>query len=289
MKLLVRRQIKSKRYARSLGGDTVLLVFLLAVGAFMLLPFIYALVQAVKPMEELFIYPPRFLVQNPTVDNFRELFRQTNSLWVPFERYVFNSVLISLVATVGHVLLASMAAYPLAKFRFPGSAMLSSLVVVSLLFVNDVTALPRYIIFAKFNMVNTYWVMILPAIASSLGLYLMQQFMSSIPDALIESAKIDGAGTFRTFWSIIMPNCKPGWMTLIIFCFQSIWNSQSTYIYSEPLKVLPTIFSQIASSGFARVGVGSAAAVLLMIPPIAVFLISQNNVIETMASSGIKG
>lgn len=289
MKLAAQWQIHSKRYARSIKGDVLLIAFLLIVGAFMFLPFVYAVVQALKPIEELFIFPPRFFVQNPTLNNFRELFQLANSLWVPFDRYIFNSVFVSVIATAAHVMFASMAAYPLAKFKFPGRSLLMSLVVVSLLFVGDVTALPRYIIVAKLHMINTYWVLILPAVASSLGLYLMRQFMVGIPDAIVESAKMDGAGVFRTFWSVIMPNCKPGWLTLIIFSFQGIWNSQSTLVYSEPLKVLPSIFSQIASSNFARVGVGSATAVLLMIPPIFIFLITQSNVLETMASSGIKG
>lgn len=283
------RKIKKKRYSKSVFGDVTIGVVLILFGAFMFLPFVYAMVQSLKPMEELFLFPPRFYVKNPTFDNFYQLFQLTNNLWVPFERYVFNSVFVTVIGTFANVVFSSMAAFPLAKFRFPGSKLLSNIVVLALLFVYEVTYIPQYIVMSKLGIIDSYWAILLPAIATPLGLYLMRQFMTQLPDSMIESATVDGAGLFRTYWSIIMPNCKPAWFTLIIFSFQSIWNRDSlNLIYSEDLKVLPTIFKQISSSSFARVGVSSAAAVLLMIPPILIFIISQSKVLETMAFSGIK-
>lgn len=275
---------------RSRSVDLLIFLMLASIGAFMALPFVYSIVQSIKPMEEIFLFPPRFFwVNNPTFDNYRMLSQLASNLWVPFGRYLFNSVFISVVGTAAHVIVASMAAYVLAKNKFPGSVFFFEVVVLALLFTGPVTAIPQYIIMAKAGMIDTYWVMILPAVSAPLGLFLMKQYMMQIPDAVIEAAKIDGAGTIRTFSDIAMPMVKPAWMTLIIFCFQGLWNgSGSGFVYNESLKVLPTVLGQISSAGLSRAGVGAAVSVVLLIPPVLVFIISQSNVIETMAHSGIK-
>ncbi len=282
--------IQTKRNINgSAGGTVAVFIILLLFGAFMILPFVYSIAQSLKPAEELFRFPPRFFVTNPTLKNFKELFGLTNSLWVPFSRYVLNSVTITLIGTTGHVLLASMAAFAIAKFPFPGSKVLFNIVVWSLLFTGDVTALPQYIVTAKLGLINTHWSIILPAVGGSLGFFLMKQFMEQVPGDIIESAKIDGAQEFKIWWSIVLPVTKPAWLTLIIFSFQSLWNNPgASYIYREEMKTLPSVMSQISSSGIARVGAAAAAAVILMIPPMLTFLLSQRNVIETMAYSGIK-
>ena len=278
-----------KRLNRKIGGDIAIFIFLALVGAFMLLPFVYSIVQSVKPMSEIFIFPPRFFVRNPTLENFSSLFQMVNTAWVPFLRYLFNSLFVSLVATAAHVILASMAAFPLAKFRFPGSNLLFQIIVVSLLFTTEVTALPLYIVMAELHLIDTYMALIFPAIGASLGLFLMKQFMTSIPDSMIEAARVDGAKTFYIFWKIVMPNVKPAWLTCVIFAFQSIWNNDGAqFIYDEAYKTLPTLFRQISEGGIARAGVSAAAAVLLMIPPIVIFVTSQGPVMETMAHSGMK-
>lgn len=282
--------IKSKRNINGSVGGTVAVFFVLILfGIFMMLPFVYSIVQSLKPPEELFRFPPRFFVTNPTLKNFKELFGLTNSLWVPFSRYVLNSFIITLVGTVGHVLLASMAAFAIAKFPFPGSKIIFSIVVWSLLFTGDVTALPQYIVTAKLGLINTYWSLILPAVGGSLGFFLMKQFMEQVPGSIVESGTVDGANEFKIWWSIVLPITKPAWLTLIIFSFQTLWNnSGDKYIYHEEMKTLPSVMSQISASGISRVGAAAAAAVILMIPPMVTFLISQRNVIETMAYSGIK-
>ncbi len=278
-----------KKLNRSTGGNVVLFLVLLVGGAFMALPLVYAVVQSIKPMEELFIFPPRFTVRRPTLDNFRMLISVASNLWVPFERYLFNSVFVSLVGTVGHVLLASMAAYPLAKHKFPGSKILFNVIVLSLLFSNQVTYLPQYIVMARAGLIDSYWSIILPSFAMTLGLYLMKQFMEQIPDTVLEAARIDGASETRICFQIVMPQVRPAWLTLIIFAFQSIWNQTGlSFIFSEEYKLLPTILRQISAGGIARAGVSSAATMLLIIPPILTFLITQSSVIETMAHSGMK-
>lgn len=282
--------VKSKRNINgSVGGTVAVFIVLIIFGAFMILPFVYSIVQSLKPSEELFRFPPRFFVTNPTLKNFKELFGLTNSLWVPFSRYVLNSTIITLIGTAGHVILASMAAFAIAKFPFPGSRFIFNVVVWSLLFTGDVTALPQYIVTAKLGLINTHGSIILPAIGGSLGFFLMKQFMEQVPDGIIESGTVDGANEFKIWWNIVLPITKPAWLTLIIFSFQTLWNNGGDkYIYQEEMKTLPSVMSQISASGISRVGAAAAAAVILMIPPMITFLVSQRNVIETMAYSGIK-
>lgn len=278
-----------RKLNRTRGGNAVIFIMLALLGTFMALPLVYAVIQSIKPLEELYIFPPRFYAQRPTMDNFRDLITVSTSLSVPFERYVLNSVFVSVIATVGHVIIASMAAYPLAKHKFPGHKILFHIIVTTLMFSAPVMSIPTYIVMARLHLINSYLSVILPAIASTLGLYLMKQFMIQIPDSVLEAARIDGARECRIFFSVVMPQVKPAWLTLIIFAFQAAWNQTGeSFIYNEELKLLPTVLGQISAGGIARAGVSSAAAVLLMIPPIATFLITQSNVIETMCFSGMK-
>lgn len=291
-----RMRAKKKRVNRSLGGDIFVILVLVLMGLFMGLPLYYTIISAFKPLNELFIFPPRFYVAQPTTSNFKQVLDLATGLWVPFSRYVFNSVFVSVVVTVGHVILASMAAYPMEKAKFPGSKGLFNLVQLTLLFTGGTMAIPQYIVMAVLGIVNTYWALILPAVGSSLGLFLMKQFMRGIPDSMLEAAKIDGANELTIFWKLVMPNVKPAWLTLSIFAFQSIWNNTGiNFIYSEELKMLPTALNQIyaadAATGvgnIARQGSAAAVALILMIPPIIFFVATQSNVIETMAFSGMK-
>lgn len=281
--------LNQKRLTRSLWGDIIVFILLLFVACFMALPFIYTIIQAFKPFEELFAYPPKFYVVNPTFDNFKDLFTIASSSWVPFSRYVFNSVYTSVLGTTIHVISCSLCAYPVAKKNFPGKNAIFKVVTLSLLFNGTVTALPTYIIHSKLGFIDTHWAIIIPVIGGSFGMFLMKQFMTGIPTALLEAAQIDGAGEWRIFWSIVMPQVKPAWLTLIIFCFTSMWNGGgSGYLYSEQIKLLPTALSQIASAGTARMGAGMAASLIMIIPPIFTFIISQSRVLETMSTAGIK-
>ena len=187
------------------------------------------------------------------------------------------------------MLLSSLAAFSLCKIDIPGRGIFFNIVIVSLMFTPAVTSIPNYLIMTNLRLVDTYWALILPAVGGSLGLFLMKQFMSTIPDVLIEAAKIDGAGLFRVFLTIVMPQVKPAWLTLVIFCVQNLWNaSGGVYIYSEQMKTLPFALSQILSGGISRVGIGSAVGLIMLIVPIGIFILAQGNIVETMASSGIK-
>lgn len=278
-----------RKQNRSLTGNLVIFAILAILGSFMALPLIYTIVNAFKPFDEIFIFPPRLYVRRPTLDNFVLLFQLATNMWVPFSRYIFNSLFICVVGTVGHILIASLAAYPLAKHRFAAKRIINEIIVLALLFTPQVTYIPLYIIMSNLKLIDTYGALIFPAWQMTLGLFLMRQFMTQIPDTLLEAAKIDGANELKIWWRIVMPNVKPAWLTLMILSFQHLWNQTGgSFIFSESLKPLPTLMSQIAAAGIARAGVGAAVALVLMIPPIVLFIISQSSVMETMVNAGIK-
>ncbi|HHX61306.1 MAG TPA: carbohydrate ABC transporter permease [Epulopiscium sp.] len=275
---------------RSKTGDGIVALIIILLGLFMAFPLYYTFIQSIKPPEELFQFPPKLYVIRPTLDSYRDLFQIMSNMWVPFSRYLFNSLFIAILGTGFHVLLASMAAYPLAKHKFPGKDFIFAVILLGLMFVGQVTFLPSFVIISKLGMLNTYWAYLLPSIGTSLGLFLMKQFIEQIPDALIEASRIDGANEWRTFFQIIVPNVKPAILTVIIFQFVNIWNGLSSeLVYAEQLKVVKVALEQISlSSNFARMGAAMAGSVLLMLPPIILFVLLQKNVVDTMAFAGIK-
>jgi len=280
---------REKKINRSGVGNFASNLFLIFIGLFMVIPLVYAISNAFKPMDEIFKFPPTLFVQNPTMRNFSDLFVLMGNSWVPFSRYFFNTLFITTVGTVGQIIFASMCSYPLALYKFPGNKAISRMIVTALMFNGTVLWIPTYMIMAKLGMIDTYWAIIIPAFGSPLGMYLMQSFMSQIPRSLIEAARIDGANSFKIFWSIVMPQVKPAWLTLMIFSVQYLWNLGATmYIQSESLKTLPYALTQIVSAGIARAGVSNAVAVIMMVVPITLFVVSQSNIMETMATSGMK-
>lgn len=279
----------NKRVGKSWTNDIGIFILLTLLGVFMIAPIYIAIITSIKPVQEIFIMPPKLYAINPTGDNFRDLFQVANNSWVPFSRNVLNSLYVTIAATVLHVIFACMASFILAKCRFPGVKLINKTVVIALLFNSQVTYIMQYIVMAKLGMINTYSALILPIVASSMGLYLMINSVGTIPDAMIEAAKVDGAGLFRICWQVVMPNMKPAIMTIIIFQFQAAWNSTGgNLVYDEALKTIPTVVQQIAAAGIARQGAIAASAVVLMIPPLAVFIAAQSNVMETMAHAGMK-
>ncbi len=278
-----------KQLNRSHFGNITIFLMLVLVGVFMGLPLYYNIIQSFKPVEELFIFPPRFYVVNPTGSHYSQLFQLVSDLTVPFSRYLFNSIFVSICSTGVGCLIGAMAAYPFAKKKFPGKDTLWRLIMLTLLFSGGVTALPAYIVKAKLGLINTYWVLILPSLASTLHMFLLRQFMLQIPDSLLDAAKLDGANDFVIFMNVIMPNVKPAWMTVMVLSFTSVWNAGSAgVIFKEELKLLPTALSQISAGGISRSGAAAAAGVLLMIPPIVSFVLTQSKMLQTMAHSGIK-
>jgi ABC-type glycerol-3-phosphate transport system permease component len=269
-------------------------VVLTALALFTLLPIVYMISTAFKPLEEMFLYPPRFFVRHPTVRNFVDLLLAMDSLSVPFARYLFNSLFVALATVSLSVILSSLAAYPLAKYpRMPGGKLFFSIVVSALMFAPEVTQIPRYLIVDRLGMIDTYWGLIVPSLAGSYGLFLMKQFMEQLPIELIEAAKVDGASEWRIFWQIVMPLVRPAWITLTIFSFISTWNDFFTpliFTRSEQMKTLPLIMSSIGGGPgvVARSGAVAAASMVVVLPTLIIFVLLQRYVMQTMAYSGIK-
>lgn len=275
---------------RSRGGDAGITFVLSILGLFMFLPMVYVVSQSLKPLDELWMFPPRFFVVNPTLSNFTDLFTLMNTSLVPFSRYIFNTVFVSVIGTTGNLFFSSLAAYAMAKIKFPGGKAMFKTVRTSLMFHATVTAITSFLIMSKLGWIDTYWARIVPAWATSLGLYLMKQFMeTNVTDAVLESSRLDGASELKTYWVIAMPMVKPAWLTLIIYSFKDLWNAgASVYIQSEHLKSFNYAIQQVMAGGIKRAGAGAASTVIMMMVPILVFVISQSNIIETMGSSGMK-
>jgi len=273
-----------------MGGDLLVLFFVGTFVAFAGLPLVFNVMHSFKPLGELFLFPPRFFVMEPTIANYVGLFQMSTNMWVPFTRYLFNSLWITFAGTLGQLVVVSLAAYPLAKHVFPGRAILNQTIIFALLFTTMVLAIPSYVIMTHIGLVDSHLAIILPAMQRTVGLFLMVSFMYQVPMDSIEAARIDGCNEFKILWKIVMPVVKPATMTIIIFSFQELWRSTGDgFIITENLKTLPVAFQQIQAGGIARAGIGSAATVIMMVPPMILFFIAQQRVMETMAHSGIKG
>lgn len=282
---------KRARLYRSTTGDVFIFSILTVIAAFMALPMFYTIFQAFKPLDEIFIFPPQFLPRHPTLENFYDLFVLMGQSWVPISRYLFNSLLIVTLGTAGNVLFGSLCAYALAKHNFPGKNLINQLILLSLMFAGAVLLIPHYLTMSYLNWINTYWAIVVPAWAATLGVFLLRNFMEHmVHDTLLEAARIDGASEFQCYWHVVMPIVKPAWLTLIILSFQQLWADQGAlFLYAEELKPLPYALSQIIGGGVGRAGVAAAVTVILMAVPITVFVINQSQIVETMGTSGITG
>lgn len=275
---------------RSTAGNFFIFCIVALLGLFSAFPLFFAVLTAFKPLDEIFYFPPRLIVLRPTWTNFTDLYQLAANMWVPLSRYLFNTAFIAVVGTGLHVVLAAMAAYPLAKHKFPGRNFLFSIIVMALMFVPQVTFIPQFIMMSELGIIDTTAALLLPWIGASLGLFLMKQFIEQLPDAILEAARIDGASEYRTFFTIVWPNSVPALMTVVIFQFVNLWNhAPKELVYSESNKVFRMALEQIvAGDPIARIGAGAAASVILMIPPIIVFILLQRKVVETMTFAGIK-
>ena len=284
-------QSQVKRYTRSKFGTFVITMFLGLFGLFMLLPMVYLIVTSLKPLEEIMAFPPKFYVVSPTFENFKALPRLLSSELVPFSRYLLNSLFVSVVTTFLHVVVASMAAFTLSKYKHKLFTVIFVIVQLSLLYNAYTLAIPQYVIMSKMGILNTYWVYILPYSPSTLGVFLIKQYMDAgIPDVLLEAAKIDGAGCMKIYWTIALPMIRPAILTLVLFAFRDLWSaSSSAMIFDEQIKLLPNIVEQISTAGITRQGSTMAATVVMLLFPVAVYLLSQSSITQTMSSSGIKG
>ena len=268
-------------------------VYLIPLAIFMALPIIFIICHAFKPMDELFAFPPKFFVSRPTLDNFRNLFSQSNDSGIPLSRYVFNSVLITTLVVFASIIISSMAGYALSKMRFKSKGVLLEINNLALMFVPVAVMIPRYLVIDKVGISDTYFAHILPLLAMPVGLFLIKQFMDQIPDELIEAATIDGANEFQVYLKIIMPIVRPALATAAILVFQQVWNnieSSSLFVTSEGLKTLAFYMGTLASNTNAVAGQGMAAAasLIMFLPNLILFIFLQSKVMNTMAHSGLK-
>ncbi len=274
----------------------LLYAVMLCLVAFTSLPLLYLVSTAFKPMDELFLFPPRFFVKRPTARNFSDLLQSLESSTVPFLRYAYNSLVITAVTVTLTVMVSALGAYSLVKFKPPGGAFLFHIILMALMFSPHVTRIPSYMVINRLGLINTYGALILPNIAVAYNIFLMKQFIEQYPDELLEAARIDGAGEFLIFLKLVMPALAPAWSTLIVFSFVSNWNdafSPLIYITSQAMKTLPlalnTISGGAAGMSVGRAGAVAAATFLMTVPTVIIFTVMQRKVMETMVYSGIKG
>lgn len=272
-------------------------LLLLPLSAFMLLPIVFIFSSAFKPPDELFAYPPRFFVVNPTLKNFTDLFARMSTSGVPVSRYLFNSVVITLVTVAASIIVSSTAAYALSKKRFQLKQTLFAVNTVALMFVPIAVTIPRFLIIEKLNLLDTFWVHILPVLAMPVGLFLLKQFMDGIPNELIESAQIDGASDVQIYWSIILPMVRPAIATIAILTFQAAWNNaeiSTLYINTDSLKTFAFYISTLTATAttgantVAGQGMAAAAALIMFVPNLLIFIFLQSQVMSTMSHSGLK-
>ncbi|MBN1954577.1 MAG: carbohydrate ABC transporter permease [Anaerolineae bacterium] len=272
-------------------------IILAPVVAFMLVPIIFIVSNAFKPPEELFAYPPRFFVVNPTGKNFADLFTLFSASDVPVSRYLFNSIMVTVVSMAASLIVSSTAAFALSKKRFKLKQTLFAVNTVALMFVPVAVAIPRFLIIARLGLINSALVHVLPALAMPVGLFLLKQFIDSIPNDVIEAAQIDGASDLQIYWRIVLPMVKPALATIAILTFQATWNNADTsamYINVEGLKTFAFYLSTLSSTTtganlVAGQGMAAAAALIMFVPNLLLFIILQSQVMSTMSHSGLKG
>ena len=279
-----------KRFTRSRVGNFFYFFFLIAAGLFIILPLIYSVVTSFKPLDELLAFPPKFYVVRPTLKNYTALPELLSNLEVPLSRYIFNTFFVTLGITFLQVISAAMAAFVLCQVKHKMMNVYYLVIQFALLYNTTTLGVPQYLVISKMGIIDTFWAYLLPPLAGTMGVFLIKQFMeSSIPTALVEAARIDGAGAVRMFWQLIIPLSKPALLTWTLFSFQGAWATGTTNtIFSESLKTLPSVMSSVVSSGLARSGSAMAVTVLMMIPPVITYMITQSNVLETMGTAGLK-
>ncbi|MCL2571078.1 MAG: carbohydrate ABC transporter permease [Defluviitaleaceae bacterium] len=283
------------RYLRVISLRTwIILLILTGIAAVFMLPVIFIISTAFKPMSELFLYPPRFLVQNPTMQNFTDFMQAAEAAIVPFSRFLFNSVVVTGASVVIALLFSSTCAYAFSKMNFPGKGWLFSMVIISLMFAPEAVVITRFLIVSQLGIINTYFGHILPQVAVPVGVFLMKQFMDQIPTSLSEAARIEGAGEFDIYRRIIMPNVMPAVGTVMIIVFQGVWMDTSSsvlFMTDEAMRTLPYFITTLTDgvvAGVARQGAAAAAGLIMFLPNFLIFAVMQKSMIETMVNSGIK-
>lgn len=270
-------------------GNLVVMVVLSIGLAATILPFVWMVLGAFKTKAEIMSRPVTWWPKSPTLDNFAAWFFQFDIL-----RPFLNSVLLAGATVATTLLFSSMVGWALAKMRFPGKNVIIVVVLATMFVPGIVTLIPQFVLVANLGMVNTYWGLILPGMVGAFGVFLMRQFMLEIPDSLLDAARIDGAGEFRTFFQIVLPLCKAPLATLAIFTFMGSWNSflwpliisQDDSMYTLPVSL--ALFSAEAGGHGADYGLQMAGSFLIVIPVLVLFIAMQKHFIQGITMTGIK-
>jgi ABC-type glycerol-3-phosphate transport system permease component len=258
----------------------------------MTLPIVYILNQAFKPLDGLFRFPPTFIARRPTLQNFNMIMSLTSGTGIPMSRFLVNTIVIT-VLTVGlAVLITAMSAYAFSKKKFRYREWLFKLNQAALVFVPAAVGIPRYLIIVNMGLNNNFLVHILPLIAMPVALFLVKQFVDQVPDSLIESARLDGAGEVKVMLKIVFPLIKPALATVGILSFQIVWGAteaSNLYIVDDTLKSFAFYIGNLATLNTpAMAGVQAAAALIMFLPNLIIFIAMQSMVMNTMSHSGIK-
>jgi len=283
-----------KKLRRIKPFTVVLVVCLTALAAFMILPIIFIINNAFKPLNELFLFPPSFFVKQPTTRSFELLFLHSSIEAVPFVRYLFNSILVVFFALVGVIVVSTMAGYALAKHTFHFKGLTFSLIMLSLMFAPETVSIPRYLIVSSLGLTDTYFGHVLPFLASPVAVFLLIGFITQIPDALIEAAKLDGASDFGIFRRLIIPLAAPAIATISIFTFQGVWmdiETSTLYMQTETMRTLAFYVNSLLSglqNSVSGQNIAAAAGLLVFLPNLIIFFLFQKRVLETMVHSGVK-
>ncbi len=284
------KRINPQKFER---GQIKIIVIILPLVIFMAMPLVFIANHAFKPMEELFAFPPTFFVRNPTLDNFTSLIKFSRTSGIPLSRYVFNSILVT-VLTVGlSLLFTTFAAFALAKLKFKGRNMMMEINQLALMFVATAVLIPRYLVICNLGLIDSVWAHVLPLLAMPVSLFLVKQFVEQVPDSLIEAAYMDGATDFVIYRKLIIPMIKPAIATAAILVFQQVWTNMETsnyYINDDSMKTLTFYMNTLvnANNTVSGQGIAAAATLIMFVPNLVLFIILQNNVMNTMAHSGIK-
>lgn len=274
-------------------GQIKFYIILIPLALFMLLPIVFIINHAFKPLDELVAFPPKFFVEKPTVQNFSKLFSSARQSEVPLSRYIFNSAVVTGITEVASLLISSLAGFALSKMKFRLKKAIFEINNIALMFVPTAVMIPRYLTIKAVGILDTYWAHILPLLAMPVGIFLIKQFIDQIPDALIEAAVIDGASNFKVYRVIILPLIRPAMATAAILVFQQVWNNIETsnlYVTTEGMKTLAFYMNTLATQNnvVAGAGVAAAAGMIMFLPNLVLFIIMQSNVMNTMAYSGLK-
>ena len=284
------RKINPKKFE---AGQLKIILIILPLVIFMGMPIIFIINHAFKPMEELFAFPPTFFVRNPTLENFNKLIKFSDSSGIPLSRYIFNSLIVTVITVGLALLLTTLSAFALAKIKFKGRNMLTQINQIAIMFVSTAVLIPRYLVICNLGLIDNLLAHVLPLVAMPVALFLVKQFVEQVPDSLLEAAYMDGATDLDIYVKVIIPMIRPAIATAAILVFQQVWTNMETSSYFFSVDSMKTLTFYMntrvnANNTVAGQGMSAAASLIMFVPNLVLFIILQNKVMNTMANSGIK-